>query len=600
MPTSGDALSFNVLGPLEALRAGRFVTPSAAKQRNALAALLLSANSYVSQDYLIERIWDANVPKNARDALFTIVTRLRHTLGGQEELIRTRSGGYIMCLEPDQLDLLRFRHLAEQTEQLRGALALWRRPLLANVPSESLHRDDVPQLVEERLTATERLVEICLRRGHHDETIRILREATADHPYREHLWAQLMTALTRSGRRAEALQTYHGVIANLRDELGIDPGRHLVRVHADILADARRPAGTPLVRPRQLPPDLARFTGRTAALERLDEMLWPNEQRPAIAVIGGAAGVGKTALAVHWAHRVRDQFPDGQIYLDMRASGAEPRVEPFAALGTMLRSFDVPAERVPGELDARSALLRSTLAGKKVLILLDDAGDAAQVRPLLPNSESLVLVVSRSRLSGLAALDGAQHLILGQLDTGESLALLATLLGARRVDAEPGAAAELAHLCGHLPLALAIGAERAGRRPDADLADVVDQLRDERARLDLLSVDDDPKASLRAVLARSYDTLDSRSARAFRLLGLHDGPDIGLGAAAVFLGTSQTEARQLADSLTHRCLLELVGRDRYRFHDLVRIYAAERATEHERETVRKTLLRQGFSCHSAA
>ncbi|MFF4615207.1 AfsR/SARP family transcriptional regulator [Nonomuraea jabiensis] len=633
---------FGILGPLEVLRDGRPISLPAAKQRIVLATLLLRANQNVSPDELIERVWAEAVPRNARNALYTHVARLRRTLGedpggdGSHRLIRTSDDGYVIDLPPQALDLSRFRELvaragagtdaAGEADLLGRALALWRGPVLAGVPSESLQRDEVPLVVEERLRVVDRWFQLGLRLGRDDEMVKVLKEATAEHPFHERLWAQLLVALHRSGRRAEALETYRSVVALLRDELGVGPGQELVRLHSAILADdpeparvlddghlppssrpsveehlppsSRRPVEEHLppssrppveehdpsaspVRPQQLPSDLASFTGRRGELAALDALLDREDAHASppivIAAISGMGGVGKTALAVHWAHSVADRFPDGVLHLNLRGFGPGPPVEPHAALELLLNALGVVGQRVPAETDARSALLRSVLAGRRVLMLLDNARDAAQVRPLLPGSRSFVLVTSRNQMRGLAVREGARPLVLGRFSPGESTALLAAILGPERIGAEPWAAAELARSCVHLPLALTIAAEHATYRPGSPLHTLAEEVRAQRTRLDALDASDDHEASVRAVLSWSYLALEPPAARLFRLLSLHPGPDVGAGAAAALAGVPVAEARRLLDVLADRSLLERPGRERHRFHDLLHAYAAEQS-----------------------
>jgi len=352
--------------------------------------------------------------------------------------------------------------------------------------------------------------------------------------------------------------------------------------------------------PRQLPMDVPYFTGRASEITQLDGVLMTQtaDDRPravVISAIDGTAGVGKTALAVHWAHQVQHRFPDGQLHINLRGYDAGPAVTPDEALNRFLRALGVSSARIPTELDERAALYRSLLVGRRMLILLDNAATSQQVRPLLPGSPGCqVVVTSRSSLSGLVVREGARRITLDALRPDDALVLLRQLIGPNRTDAERPAAAELARLCAFLPLALRIAAERAASSPHTTLADLVRELTDEHHRLELLATDDEA-TTVRAVFSYSYGNLDPDHARAFRLLSLHPGPDISTPAAAALIGVSLTCARQLLDALRHAHLIESVSHDRYRFHDLLRLYATERANVEETEQDRTTAIRRVLS-----
>jgi len=351
--------------------------------------------------------------------------------------------------------------------------------------------------------------------------------------------------------------------------------------------------------PRQLPADVAHFTGRVAELAKLDVLLTQDDAaRPTamvISAIAGTAGVGKTALVVRWAHRVRDRFPDGQLFVNLRGFDPGSPMTPERALEEFLGALDVPVERIPAGLEARAALYRSLLDGRHVLIVLDNANTAEQVRPLLPGSPTCrTVVTSRNRLSGLIARDGASRITVDLLPPAEAIALLRDIIGVTRVAAEPEATAELANRCAYLPLALRIAAERAVAHPHITLADLTGELAVEHDRLDLLAADDeeDEATVMRAVFSWSYHALPSEAARAFRLLGLHAGPDIGAPAVAALTNTTLTQARRLLETLVGMHLIEETGRNRYRFHDLLRVYAAERAKEEEPDQDRNAAVRR--------
>lgn len=340
-----------------------------------------------------------------------------------------------------------------------------------------------------------------------------------------------------------------------------------------------QPRVSSLPAPRQLPPDVAFFTGRDAELGTLDALL--DRGGPAavvISAIAGTGGIGKTSLAVHWAHRARERFPDGELYVNLRGYDPGPPVTPDQALDGFLRALDVPAEKIPHDVDAQAGLYRSLLAGRRMVVVLDNAATPDQVRPLLPGSPTCVVVVtSRSQLSGLVARDGAHRLTLNVLPPDDAVTLLRCAIGADRVDAEPEAAAEVARHCGCLPLALRIAAERAAARTYLRLADLAEELAVERDRLDVLTADDDEVTGVRAVFSWSYRTLAPEAARVFRLLGLHPGPDVGVASAAALAGSTTTSVRRQLAALTSAHLLTETRRDRYQFHDLLRAYATERA-----------------------
>jgi tetratricopeptide (TPR) repeat protein len=352
-----------------------------------------------------------------------------------------------------------------------------------------------------------------------------------------------------------------------------------------------RPGGSLLPTPRQLPADIANFTGRTTHLDRLDALLTPAEGGPpttvVLSTIAGTAGVGKTALAVHWAHLMRDHFPDGDLYADLRGYAPGPPAATEEVLEGFLRALDVPGEKIPHTLPAQAALYRSLLNGRRMLVVLDNAVRPEQVRPLLPASPGcLVVVTSRNRLSGLVINDGACAFTLDPMSPAEAVALLGRTVGAARADRDPKAVAELAQRCGYLPLALLITAERAVTRPDVTLADLVAELTIEHERLDMLTVDDDETVAVRAAFSWSYRALAPAAARLFRLLGLHAGSSISVFAAAALADTTPHRARRLLDVLAGVHLLERVGRERYQLHDLLRLYAAERAADEESDEAR--------------
>jgi DNA-binding SARP family transcriptional activator/tetratricopeptide (TPR) repeat protein len=579
-----------VLGPLEVLVGGQPVEVPGTKPRVLLAVLALAAGRPVAVDTIAGAVWGDGSPANLRGSLQTYVMRLRRVLGAAA--IETVPGGY--RLSGADVDLRRFRDLvagaagrppAAERDALVAALALWRGEPLAGLPSEELARRDVPRLVEERLAVLERRIDLDLELGRHLELIAELHDLTARHPLRESLWARLVAALHRAGRTAEAIEAYHRLRTTLVDELGIDPSPELQRRFRELLAGGAAEPAAPEPAPRQLPADVAHFTGRHAEADRLDRLLAGHPTGPdvplLVVAVDGPAGVGKTALAVHWAHRVRHRFPDGQLHLDLRGYGPAEPVSPGAALDALLRALGTPPAQVPPDDGGRAAALRTRLAGRRMILLLDDARDADQVRPLLPGTGCLVLVTSRNQLRGLISRDGAHRVTLRRLPPAEAVALLAAAVGPERAAAEPRAVAGLAELCDRLPLALRVAGEHAGRHPDRPLAALVADLREAQDRLEALADGEDPSTDLRAVFSWSYRALEPAAGRAFRLLGLHPATELELGPVAALLGVAEPEARRLLDRLAAVHLLEQFRPGRYRPHDLLRAYAVRVAAEDE-------------------
>jgi tetratricopeptide (TPR) repeat protein len=471
--------------------------------------------------------------------------------------------------------------------ELRSGLRLWRGPALAGLTGRVIAAA-AARLDEQCLAATEECLELELQLGRHAELVGELTELVAAHPLQDRLVAHLMVALHRSGRQAEALQAYHRLRSALADQLGLEPGARLRDLHTAILRDedgyaddgaGAAPAPAVRVVPAQLPADVTGFTGRARQLKDLDQLLPGDAPGGAAAVmIAGTAGVGKTALAIRWGQRVRHHFPDGQLYVNLRGFAAEgPPVRPSEALSGFLEALEVPPAQVPVGLDARSALFRSLLADRRMLVVLDNARDADQVRPLLPGSRScLVLMTSRKILAGLVATEGARPVVLDLFDHAEANQMLATRLGRERLAAEPDAVHEIVTRCARLPLALAVAAARAATRPDFPLSALAAELRAARGGLDAFS-GSDPASDVRAVLSWSYRHLSQPARRMFRLLGLMPGPDIAGPAAAGLAGLSGGPARALLAELAGACLVAEETPGRYGFHDLLRAYAAELA-----------------------
>jgi DNA-binding SARP family transcriptional activator/tetratricopeptide (TPR) repeat protein len=603
---------FGVLGPLQ-VAAGDTGEPGAIsgarpqpRPRALLAALLWRANQPVPADELAELAWDGEPPRGAPEATRVLVMRLRRQLGEQAAArIVTRASGYAIELADDELDASRFEALSQEAgAAIRGgrwaeaartaaeALEIWRGTPLADIPSRLVRDGWGPHLEQLRVQLLDWRIEGDLHEGRHEVLIPELRDLTARYPLREHFHGQLMLALYRSARQAEALAAYQRTRDVLVAELGIEPGPGLRELHQRILsADpaldvpgrTRAPAAQPRrTIARELPPAVPGFTGRSAELAALTRLLGrsgePAPPAVVISAIGGTAGVGKTALALHWAHQMSARFPDGQLYVNLRGYDPGHPMPPTDALAGFLRSLGVPGPDVPPEEDERAVRFRGLLDGKRMLVVLDNAGTADQVRPLLPGSLSCtVLVTSRDALAGLVAGDGGTRLDLDALPPEEAVALLRTLIGPR-ADAEPGAAAELADQCCGLPLALRIAAELAASRPAFPLSGLVAELADLRTRLDLLDASGDPHSAMRTVFSWSYRHLDGEDARTFRLLGLHPGPDFEPGAVAALTGATMPQARRALGVLARAHLIQPAGPGRHGMHDLLRGYARELAT----------------------
>ncbi|HEX8867507.1 MAG TPA: BTAD domain-containing putative transcriptional regulator [Lentzea sp.] len=570
---------YRVLGPLEVLFNGEPVPLPGGKGRVLLATLLLRPNQFVPVDELVERLWEDAEPSADRRAktLHTTVMRLRQALG-PANCVTTSDNGYLAAV--DDLDLLRFRSLAATDPHT--ALSLWRGPALQNVISDALHREDVPSLTEQRLVVFERRIDQDLDEGHAAGLVPELKALTAEHPLRERFWAQLMTALYRSDQQAAALDAFRQVSRVLADELGIDPGTALRDLHQAVLRAEPVVGSTrrDVVVPRQLPPDLARFTGRTDNLAQLDQLL-PSGNAVVISAIAGSAGVGKTALAVHWAHRVRDRFPDGQLVVNLRGYDRDDPVTSHDALGQLLRGLGRSKHEIPDETAERVGVYRSLLADRRVLVLLDNARTAEQVRPLLPaGGRSVVVITSRSDLRGLVAVNDARLLRLGVLPLGQAVQLLENVIGAESARAEPDAVAELARLCACLPLALRIAASLLVSEPHLRVRELVDRLSTE-SRLAALEIGDDPEAAVRAAFDLSYTALTAEQQRMFRVLGLAPRADFTPMSAGALLGVPSGRALDLLRALARAHLVEEHAPQRFSQHDLLRLHARERALAEE-------------------
>jgi DNA-binding SARP family transcriptional activator/Flp pilus assembly protein TadD len=593
-------MEFRLLGRVVAEHDGRLVELGRRRERCLLGVLLLEVGTPVPVERLLDLLWDDEAPDTARPSLHAHVSRLRRQLdpgsvGAWGVRLLSRQGGYLVDVDPQAVDVHRFRSLvdranavavpAERSALLREALGLWRGPLLADVASDRLRSRIGADLTERRLSAIELAVDADLAAGRHTDLIGELVALTGEHPLRERFTAQLMLALYRSGRQSEALDAYERLRARLADELGIDPGPEAQRRYTDVLRQdpglrPPAPAGPPAARPAQLPPPVGHFTGRADSIKELDTLLDTDIQVPTVVVstIAGTGGVGKTALAIHWCHRVLDRFPDGQLYVNLRGYDLGEPVPAAAALEGFLRALGADPATIPADLDERSAAYRSALAGRRMLVVLDNARTVEQVRPLLPGmSGCAVVVTSRDELAGLVARDGAYRLVLERMSDVDAAELLRRILGPARTESAPEASAELVRLCAGLPLALRIAAERAARRPAAPLSDLVADLADRARRLDLLATADDPYSAIRTVLSWSYDGLPRDASRLLRLLGVHPGPDVDRYAAAHLAAVDLIEAERLLDVLQRAHLIEPAAPGRHKMHDLLRVYAAELA-----------------------
>ncbi|MEU7000986.1 BTAD domain-containing putative transcriptional regulator [Nonomuraea sp. NPDC046570] len=559
----GTMLRFTLLGPVQMIVDGEPLTGVAPRHRAVLAYLLLNAGRVISIDRLIDAMWGYDQPDTARSQIHASITAIRKVLrgAGAVRLLETRAGGYVAQPEPGQVDAQEFTELVAAGE-LSEALDLWSGEALEDVHAHYV--TGVRELWNDRrLSAYERLVEGELAAGRHGDLLDELAAQTTAHPLREKLNGHLVLALHRAGRQADALSAARSYRTALADEQGLDPGHAFTELERAVLADdpaLRLTDATPAAPPRRstfLPYDIPDFSGRTAELERLVG----EHHGSAVVTIDGMAGIGKTTLAVHVAHRLAARYPDGRLFIDLQAhtAGREP-IDAAAALEALLRQVGVPADRIPVTVAERSALWRAELADRRVLAVLDNAFDAEHVRPLLPgHSDTLVLITSRRRL---VDLDGAQALsvdVLGEQDAAE---LFERIVG-ERARHEPDAVREVLRLCGHLPLAIRISAARLQHRPRWTVSYLAGRLRDHRRLLDGVS----------AAFALSYEQLHEAEQRMFRLLGLAPGRDIDPYGAAALAGITEEEAEELLEGLLDAHMLLQLEPGRYTFHDLLREHA---------------------------
>jgi DNA-binding SARP family transcriptional activator/tetratricopeptide (TPR) repeat protein len=615
-PERAGALDVAVLGPLAVRRDGAALPLGPVRQRAVLGLLVLHHDAGLSRAALIDALWGERPPPTAVDMVQGYITRLRRVLkpdGGPHESAPSASGGemlqwdgvrYRLAISEFRCDLADFGELADRAQQAAAAghaqracylyeqaLRLWRGVPLGDLGLLRCH-PAVTELSRRRVAVVIGYADAASAAGTHEQPLAHL-EAVADlEPLDERVHARLMIALAAAGQQAAALTRYETLRLRLDQELGVHPGPELADAHVRVLrqeipigaapgpAADRQARGSESVVPRQLPPASSQFVGRAAELKSMDGLLDQAARAPGavtILAICGTAGVGKTALALHWAHHVAERFPDGQLFLDLGGYGPDRNpVQPTDALRIFLDALQLPTDRIPAAAQARTGLFRSLLARRRVLVVLDNARDAAQVRPLLPGgSACLVIVTSRDQLAGLTAAEGAHPVRLDVLTPGDARALLAGRLGAKRL-ADGRSAAKLIELCARLPLALSVAAARAAGHPAFPLSAVVAELRDERHRLEALEAGE-PASDVRAVLSWSYENLSEPAARLFRLLSTHPGPDVTELAAASLAGITLAQARRALAELTHCSLLAEHLPGRFTSHDLLRAYAAERA-----------------------
>lgn len=614
MATTGAALRIQLLGSVRAWRKGVEVALGPPKQRAVLGLLASRANDVVGVENIVDALWGGDVPQTAANGVHTYVGGLRRALEpGRSRraagaVLTSESGGYCLRLDPLDVDATLFARSHSDARRSRGsgagevtlrlyeqALSLWHGEAYSGVPGPFAAMERT-RLRDLRLTAVEEWAAGMLAAGRHAEMVTGLTGAVSEEPLREKLRWLLILALYRCGRQAHALHMYEETRQLLSSELGVEPGADLRILYQQILSghpELRPPGGdTPhellgvreagfrggAPKPVQLPPLARGFVGRDKELSQLEAVL---EEESAghgastpVAVVDGPAGVGKSALVLELAHRLIDRFPDGQLYVDLRGTALQGRPLSAAdALGQLLGSLGVDDTQMPPGLAARASLYRSLLHGQRMLVVLDEAQSADQLRPLIPRGSSCVLVTSRQRFGGLAARDGAHLVTVGPLADKESARLLAGLSEGRLDERDP-ATGRLVALCGGLPLALRIVADGLAANPEVPVDTLVEQYAAEHGRLDRLTVGDDAAASMRSVFEASYQALPEDAARMFRHLGMYRGT-FTVQIAATLAETDWDTTRRLLSLLAANHLLEEEPGHRYRFHNLIGIYAAE-------------------------
>ncbi|MET7694399.1 BTAD domain-containing putative transcriptional regulator [Streptomyces sp. NPDC005483] len=626
---------YSVLGTVRVTRGDTEIDVGPPKRLALLALLVLRAPGPLTLGEAVDILWDEEPPPSAVNVVHRHIGALRRTLepelrsrSNAEHLVRA-ANGYRLLVDTTSSDLLHFRDLraqaqlalrdgdlAEAAQDFVEALRLWRGPVVAAGTNVARHPvftsvghefvSTVKEAADAVLTAAPALTE---------EVLTVLRSALENHPFDEALHARAIAALAATGRQAEALQQFETIRSTLADELGVEPGpelrstqQHLLQRRISRVPDALPSQPSPpaeIHRPSQLPADCASFAGRREPLSQCLELLpLKGESRPPTmtAALCGMPGVGKTTLAVHWAHLVADHFPDGQIYLDLQGHHAtRSPLDPAEAMSAVLRALAVEHDRAHASAAALTPIYRSALSGRRLLLVLDDAENCEQVRPLLPTTPgSVAVVTSRRRLEGLSVTDDARIVTLDPMTRAESLELLDRRLGTDRIRAEQAAAEEIVELCGGLPLALAVTSARALLQPRFPLASLAARIQDADDCLDMLSCRDD-RTDLRNAIHRSYETLSSSAARLFRLLSLHPSRDIAMPAATSLAGTDPRRTRQdVAELMDHHLLAELTT-GRYTCHELLRTYARELCTVLDSPTTRSEALARMFEhyLHSA-
>ncbi|MGW2299990.1 BTAD domain-containing putative transcriptional regulator [Streptomyces sp. NPDC001809] len=613
-------MEFRLLGSVALVTEDGDVALGPAKRSSLLAMLLLRPNTAVNVGRLIDALWEEEPPTHAKTVLQGHVSRLRALLAehGAEAYgveLATQGSAYVLRMPESLVDAHRFEELvalagvqrrpADTVRMLREALSYWQGPALTGTVHSRPLEAAAGELEELRLASVETLAEAYGELGEHARAAAVLRTEAVAHPLRESLAAALMLALGRSGRQSDAIDWYHRTRRLLAEELGVDPGETLSEAYTTLLRSAApvtaprpvSPAAAPT--PEGLPRAPRGFTGRGAELAALDRAVRGGDGP--VCLVTGPAGVGKTAFAVHWAYERRADFPDGRIFADLRGFSDTPAPETAAVLREFLLALGVQPQRIPEAVEARGALFRSLTAGRRLLVLLDNARSSEQVRPLLPGGDHCTtLVTSRDRLGGLIASDAARPVPLGHLPPADSAALLTTVLGETRVAAEPAAAARLAGLCDGLPLALRVTAARLAERPRWTLDEMVGELADEQGRLMLLDVED---RGVSAALRLTVQQLPESAARLFRATGLHTGSDLDRFAAGALVGTSPGQAAADLDRLAAAHLLTESVPGRWTPHDLVRLYARHVSVDADPEGLRRLLdhyLYTGLAADAAA